>query len=60
MGTREYLKLYNENKYWNLDVREEFLNETRNMWRNYTDKENGHIFSSARAAATEEDAAMVR
>ena len=45
MSTREYLKLYNEEKYWNLDVREDFLNETRGMWRNYADKYDGKIFS---------------
>jgi hypothetical protein len=44
MSTREYIKLYNENKYWNLDTREEFLNQTRGMWRNLTSKYNGHIF----------------
>jgi hypothetical protein len=25
MSTKDYLKFYNENKYWNLDVKEDFL-----------------------------------
>jgi hypothetical protein len=25
MSTKDYLKFYNENKYWNLDLKEDFL-----------------------------------
>jgi myo-inositol-hexaphosphate 3-phosphohydrolase len=25
MSTRDYLKFYNDNKYWNLDLKDEFL-----------------------------------
>ena len=31
MATHEKLKLYSEDKYWNLDVKDEFMAETRNL-----------------------------
>jgi hypothetical protein len=58
MSTRDYLKFYGEDKYWNQDVKEDFLNQTRNMWRGYTDKYDGTIFKVA-TYASEEEALMV-
>jgi len=46
MSTKSYLKFYNEDKYWNLDVKEEFINETRSLWRNNGTKHEGEIFNS--------------
>lgn len=45
MSTREYLKFYGEDKYWNVEHKEDFLNQTRSLWRNNSDKYNGHIFN---------------
>jgi len=32
MNTRDNLKFYNEDKYWNLDIKDEFMGQTRNLW----------------------------
>ena len=46
MAQKENLKLYSEDKYWNLDVKDEFMSETRNLWQgNFKDKRDGSIFS---------------
>lgn len=42
MSTRDYLKFYNDEKYWNHDVKEEFLNSTNNLWKDLSDKYQGH------------------
>lgn len=47
MHTRDNLKFYNEDKYWNMDVKDEFMAETRNLWRGNFDKNNGSIFKLA-------------
>ena len=44
MSTKDYLKFYNEDKYWNLDVKEDFLSQTRSLWRGQGDKYEGRIF----------------
>jgi len=54
MSTRDYLKLYNEDKYWNLDLKEDFLGQTRSMQKGYVDKYNGKIFNLSHRA-NEED-----
>jgi len=41
MNTREYLKFYNEKKYWNVDLREDFLGQTRSLWKGLTCKYDG-------------------
>ena len=41
MAQNENLKFYKEEKYWNMDLRKEFLSETRSLW------ETTHSFSSA-------------
>lgn len=53
MSTREYLKFYSEDKYWNNDLKEDFLNQTRTMWRNNSDKYNGQIFNVTHRASEE-------
>ena len=32
MNTKDNLNVYNDPKYWNHDLREEFMNSTRSMW----------------------------
>jgi hypothetical protein len=44
MSTKDYLKFYGEDKYWNCDLKEDFLGQTRSLWRNKTDKYDGQIF----------------
>jgi hypothetical protein len=34
MSTKDYMKFYNEDKYWNLDEKADFIAQTRSMWRN--------------------------
>jgi hypothetical protein len=39
MNTRDNLKFYAEDKYWNLDVKDEFMANTRTLWKgNFDDK----------------------
>lgn len=45
MSTKDYLKFYNEDKYWNLDTKEDFVSQTRSLWLNNTDKYSGKIFN---------------
>lgn len=47
MGTKDYLKFYNEDKYWNMELKPEFMAQTRNLWRDQTDKYEGKIFNVA-------------
>lgn len=55
MNTRDNLKFYNEDKYWNMDLKDEFNANTRNMWRgNFDNKYNGSIFQVPHAANPEE------
>lgn len=50
MAEKEYLKLYKEDKYWNMELKEEFLGETRGFWEgNHSDKYRGRIFASVGA-----------
>ena len=44
MATKDYMKFYNEDKYWNLDLKDEFMDTTGNMWRGYTNKYSGSNF----------------
>jgi hypothetical protein len=41
MSTNEFLKFYNEDKYWNLEQKEDFIGQTRSLWKNLTDKYHG-------------------
>lgn len=41
MSTRDYLKLYGEDKYWNMDLKDDFMKQTGNLWRGIGDKHNG-------------------
>lgn len=43
MSTRDYLKFYNEDKYWNQDLRDEFMSSTNSLWKGLSDKYEGHV-----------------
>jgi hypothetical protein len=32
MAEKEYMKFYKDEKYWNLELRDEFFTETRGLW----------------------------
>ena len=45
MAQRENLKLYSEDKYWNLDLKDEFMAQTRTLMQgNFESKYDGSIF----------------
>jgi hypothetical protein len=47
MAQNENLKFYKDQKYWNADLREEFMKETSGLWEgNHSDKYNGRIFNT--------------
>ena len=37
MATKDYIRLYNEDKYWNLDLKDEFVGQTRSLWTEMTE-----------------------
>lgn len=53
MSTRDYLKFYNEDKYWNVELKEDFVGQTRSMWLGLSSKYNGQIFNVAHRASEE-------
>jgi len=55
MADKEYLKFYKDEKYWNLELKEEFLSETRGLWEgNHSDKYTGRIFTSQGSTVSKE------
>jgi len=61
MNTRDNLKFYAEDKYWNLDVKEDFMANTRTLWKgNFDNKYQGSIFSVTSKATEEETLAMLK
>ena len=45
MGGKDQLKFYNEDKYWNLDLKDEFMDQTTGLWKgNFDDRSDGSIF----------------
>ena len=56
MHSRDNLKFYGEDKYWNLDLKDEFMAETRGLWKgNFDCKYNGSIFQLNGGKADEEE-----
>jgi len=46
MNSKDSLKFYGDDKYWNLDVRDEFNTETRGLWKNnFSNRFEGSIFT---------------
>jgi myo-inositol-hexaphosphate 3-phosphohydrolase len=59
MNTRDNLKFYGSDKYWNMDLKDEFMGQTRNLWlNNFSSKRDGSIFKLAEKPS-EEMAVMV-
>lgn len=47
MAEKENLRFYQDDKYWNMDLKEEFMSETRGLWETtHADKYTGRIFQS--------------
>ena len=47
MDTKNLVKLYNDPRYWNLELRDDFLSQTRSMWPDLCDKYSGRVVSLA-------------
>ena len=61
MSERENLKFYGDDKYWNLDVKDEFMSETRSLWHgNFSDKYDGSIFQLEREAQGDDKLMMMK
>lgn len=45
MSENENIKFYKDQKYWNMELREEFLAETRTLWETtHASKDSGRLF----------------
>jgi hypothetical protein len=53
MSTKDYLKLYNEDKYWNIDLKKDFMSQTRSLWTGNSCKYDGRIFNVSHSANEE-------
>lgn len=61
MNTRDNMKFYAEDKYWNLDVKDEFMANTRTLWKgNFDNKYSGSIFQVTHKASDEEALTMMK
>lgn len=58
MNSKDTLKLYGDDKYWNLDLKDDFMANTRGLWKgNFDCKYNGSIFKlKHRVKANSEEA----
>jgi hypothetical protein len=54
MNTKDNLKFYGEDKYWNMDVKDDFMANTRGLWKgNFDNKYQGSIFHVKSKASDE-------
>ena len=61
MAQNEMIKLYNDKKYWNSDLRKEFFTETTGLWRDtFDNKYSGKIFNIRGGRAEKEEAESMR
>ena len=61
MAERSYFKFYKEDKYWNPELKDEFLAETMGLWGNtHADKYTGRIFQTRGAVPVEHEAQMMK
>lgn len=60
MSTRDYLKFYGEDKYWNLEQKEDFLSQTRSLWKGNADQYAGRIFNVTHRATEEQTLTMLK
>lgn len=55
MSDKDYLKFYKEDKYWNLDLKDEFLSETNGLWQgNMSDKHSGRLFHTVNSTVSKD------
>lgn len=55
MNTKDVLTVYNDAKYWNHDLRDEFMAQTRTLWGdNNNGPYNGRVFKSQNLNTPEE------
>jgi hypothetical protein len=55
MATREQIKFYNDDKYWNMDLKDDFMAQTRNLWKgSWNDKRRVSIFDFEALATQQE------
>lgn len=55
MNTKDNLKFYNEDKYWNLEEKPGFYDQTRTLWKgNFDNKHQGSIFHVPHRATVEQ------
>ena len=55
MADKQYLKFYQDPKYWNQELKEEFIGETRSLWdTTHADKYGGRIFDTGSLATREQ------
>ncbi len=47
MDTKDNLKLYNDPKYWNIELKDEFISQTRTMWPDLMTKYDGRVVQVA-------------
>ena len=44
LAKQDEIKVYANDKYWNVDLKKEFMEETGHLWRNITHKNSGMLF----------------
>lgn len=55
MNTKEQITVYNDDKYWNHDERDEFMAQTRTLWGDQPGPYQGRIFASTNMLTHEEE-----
>ena len=58
MDSKGLIKLYGEDKYWNINEKEEFMNSTNTLWRGMSSKYTGQTVSTY-GPADDADLALV-
>lgn len=54
MATKDYIKVYNENKYWNLEQKEDLLSQTRSLWTEVEEGYAGRLFVQQNSPSEED------
>uniref|UniRef100_A0A7S3NUJ0 Uncharacterized protein n=1 Tax=Euplotes crassus TaxID=5936 RepID=A0A7S3NUJ0_EUPCR len=55
MDTKDTIKLYNDPKYWNIELRDGFVAQTRTMWPGLMDKFHGRVVQVAHIGSEKMD-----
>ena len=48
LNSHNQIKLYGDDKYWNLDEKKRFMRETRNLWRKVVDGKRGMFLTGSK------------